>query len=412
MQLEAGKKYTDRRGRIYGPMVQVDDDLFGESAEDYGWYSNGIRSHGKISQGDLVAEYVEPVKADSKPADNRVNPGDGYRLLNVGEVEQADDEWYSRNDDEWRKTVCAGMKVTDFDVSRGYSIRRKAEPAPVESPDDWVEITDPKHVLRDTDQMTLAGNISGEYVGQCRGSGGWVSCQTLIRTGETLGCNKWARARCLRKDLPKVESPDDWVIQDRVPAREGIDFGWNVSAKDFDVYVPDDGWKWSIRDPYTGRMHGSYGDTGRLAVFGDTGRLAVFCRRKDLPPVPPVVDPGEGYRLLADDEITLPTDEREYTEGFNDEWRILPEANRRMVGRAVAAIREEWSGIVIRRKLPPATRTIVLKEWICWDDDYPDSVAIAWRSSSPSDGLDSSNFIAFDHAHPTGNTRTVEIPVT
>ena len=279
---------------------------------------------------DLVAEYVEPVKADSKPADNRVNPGDGYRLLNVGEVEEADDEWCSRNDDEWRKTDCAGMKVTDFDVLQGYSIRRKAEPAP-------------------------------------------------------------------------VESPDDWVIQDRVPAREGIDFGWNVSAKDFDVYVPDDGWKWSIRDPYTGRMHGSYGDTGRLAVF---------CRRKDLPPVPPVVDPGEGYRLLADDEITLPTDEREYTEGFDDEWLILPEANRRMVGRAVAAIREEWSGIVIRRKLPPATRTIVLKEWICWDDDYPDSVAIAWRSSSPSDGLDSSNFIAFDHAHPTGNTRTVEIPVT
>jgi len=258
MQLEAGKKYTDRRGRIYGPMVQVHDDLFGESAEDYGWYSNGIRSPGKISQGDLVAEYVEPVKADSKPADNRVNPGDGYRLLNVGEVEQADDEWYSRNDDEWRKTVCAGMKVTDFDVSQGYSIRRK-----------------------------------------------------------------------------------------------------------------------------------------------------------DLPPEKPVVDPGEGYRLLADDEITLSTDERAYVWGPDDrsEWDTLKEANsREFVGVTVASLLVDRPNMAVRRKLPPATRTIVLKEWICWDDDCPDAAYVEWSSVCPT--RETLKYFGADHAHPTGNTRTAEIPVT
>lgn len=341
MQLEAGKKYTDRRGRVYGPIIKTGSLFWGEHAETPLWNHDGTID--RISRDmDLVAEYVEP--------------------------------------------------------------------APVESPDDWVEITDPKHVLRDTDQMTSAGNISGEYVGQCEGRGGWIPCQTLGRTGEALGCNKWARARCLRKDLPKVESPDDWVIQDRVPAREGIDFGWNVSAKDFDVYVPDDRWKWSISGSYTGRMHGSYG--GRMhGSYGNMSRLAVFCRRKDLPPVPPVVDPGEGYRLLADDEITLSTDERAYVWEPDDrtEWDTLKEANsREFVGVTVASLLVDRPNMAVRRKLSPATRTIVLKEWICWDDDYPDSVAIAWRSSSPSDG----KFTEYDHAHPTGNTRTVEIPVT
>ena len=330
MQLEAGKKYTDRRGRVYGPIIKTGSLFWGEHAETPLWNNDGTID--RISRDmDLVAEYVEPVKADSKPADNRVNPGDGYRLLNVGEVEQADDEWYSRNDDEWRKTVCAGMKVTDFDVSQGYSIRRKAEPAP-------------------------------------------------------------------------VESPDDWVIQDRVPAREGIDFGWNVSAKDFDVYVPDDRWKWSISGSYTGRMHGSYGNMSRLAVF---------CRRKDLPPEKPVVDPGEGYRLLADDEITLSTDERAYVWGPDDrsEWDTLKEANsREFVGVTVASLLVDRPNMAVRRKLPPATRTIVLKEWICWDDDCPDAAYVEWSSVCPT--RETLKYFGADHAHPTGNTRTAEIPVT
>ena len=80
MQLEAGKKYTDRRGRVYGPMVKVSDDLFGEALEDYGWYRDGQRSLGKSVQGDLVAEYAEPVQAE-------------YRMLQDGEVIQDGDEY-------------------------------------------------------------------------------------------------------------------------------------------------------------------------------------------------------------------------------------------------------------------------------------------------------------------------------
>jgi hypothetical protein len=46
MQLEAGKKYTDRRGRVYGPLVKVHCDLFGEDADDYEVaYANDCHHH-------------------------------------------------------------------------------------------------------------------------------------------------------------------------------------------------------------------------------------------------------------------------------------------------------------------------------------------------------------------------------
>jgi hypothetical protein len=67
-----------------------------------------------------------------------------------------------------------------------------------------------------------------------------------------------------------------------------------------------------------------------------------------------------------------------------------------------AKILESWK---------PKTRTVVLKEWICWDDDYPETQSVAWRSVDPSDE-ETNSLVAFDHAHATGNTRTIEIPVT
>lgn len=96
MQLEAGKKYTDRRGRIYGPMITADagGSLFGESPNDYGWYRSGQRSPGKPMQGDLVAEYVEPVQPE-------------YRMLQDGEIVQPGDE-YCGWCGKWEKVPSTG----------------------------------------------------------------------------------------------------------------------------------------------------------------------------------------------------------------------------------------------------------------------------------------------------------------
>jgi len=65
--------------------------------------------------------------------------------------------------------------------------------------------------------------------------------------------------------LPK-ESPDDWVVQDRVPARAEIDRG-HFGNKG---RSPEDMWGFVSESVGVGEMHGHHG-------------MVVYCRRKDLP---------------------------------------------------------------------------------------------------------------------------------
>ena len=64
MQLEAGKKYVDRRGRVYGPLAMCSV-YFGESTGHAFWDSSGSVLVGCKSDLDLVAEYVEPAPVGS-----------------------------------------------------------------------------------------------------------------------------------------------------------------------------------------------------------------------------------------------------------------------------------------------------------------------------------------------------------
>lgn len=78
-----------------------------------------------------------------------------------------------------------------------------------------------------------------------------------------------------------VESPDDWVVQDRVPARPGIDRGWWSS----DDPPADKSYCWAVLENIgNGLVHGYRNDIGLT--------LSVFCRRKDLPAVP---EPAEEF---------------------------------------------------------------------------------------------------------------------
>ena len=198
-----------------------------------------------------------------------------------------------------------------------------------------------------------------------------------------------------------VESPDDWVILDQtiyadhVP-RVGIDQfqGWED--------------KWTDQDTFHSKQ-----PIGEWHVA--TGGNQTRCRRKDLPPVPPVkpvIDPGEGYRLLEPHEVTLPDDERIYVwlDGDRCGWDELALCNpREFVGVKVESLLPSRPDIAIRRKLPPKTRTVTLKEYVCWDDSDASFVTIEWTSGDPSQSF--GVCIEFDHAHPTGNERTIEIPL-
>jgi hypothetical protein len=137
-------------------------------------------------------------------------------------------------------------------------------PSLVESPDDWVEID--------------VGVISKPRINI-----DWMQ----HKTDKTAGYSDWGPAmvfwtteiwerhkqdwkvRCRRKDLPVVESPDDWVTQDRVPPRRGID---QVHWSNWESYRwIDAAYNWD-----EGEIHG-YRDKDDDTV------VSVRCRRKDLP---------------------------------------------------------------------------------------------------------------------------------
>ena len=226
------------------------------------------------------------------------------------------------------------------------------------------------------------------YFGESTGHAFWYSSGSVLR-----GC-KSDLDLIAEYDLPTVpvESPDDWVI---LPPE-------HVLRCRVDEIQYDD-------DPCD-RWHPVMGADGY--VVKDWGHAA-RCRRKDLPPVPavkPVIDPGEGYRLLEPHEVTLPDDERIYVWAADDrgEWDELALCNpREFVGVKVESLLPSRPDIAIRRKLPPKTRTVTLKEYVCWDDSDSSFVTIEWTSGDPSQSF--GVCIQFDHAHPTGNERTIEI---
>lgn len=129
----------------------------------------------------------------------------------------------------------------------------------------YVELTDPNHILRPTDEMTARGNF-----GTHRGPDHWLGCMTaeqLTRTGETVGRNSWARCRCRVEDKPV-----EWVVQDRVPVRLGIDrISWTFDDVE-EAHSPLEG------GLSQGKMHGTPHPSGSSLW------LRVWCRPSDLPP--------------------------------------------------------------------------------------------------------------------------------
>jgi hypothetical protein len=185
MQLEAGKKYVDRRGRVYGPLVAVGASCFGEGPDDYAWTPSGHRSNGPIlTDADLVAEYVEP--------------------------------------------------------------------APAESPDDWVMLP-PKHVLRRcVDFIQYDGDLSGP----------WHA--VLGAAGMTV--KNWVyAARCRRKDLPPLPPKTRTVV-----LKEWI--CWDDCAPG--VYTFD----WCSVDPTL--EHGKYTEFDHAIATGNERTVEVPCGRE------------------------------------------------------------------------------------------------------------------------------------
>jgi hypothetical protein len=80
-------------------------------------------------------------------------------------------------------------------------------------------------------------------------------------------------------------------------------------------------------------------------------------------------------------------------------WYV-PRSWQRITAGEAANIVASWKA---------ATRKVVLKEWICWD--YQGEEHVRWQSYDPATqgGTFESCYL---FSHPTGNERTVEIPIT
>jgi len=79
-----------------------------------------------------------------------------------------------------------------------------------------------------------------------------------------------AENRQLAGSADQTDSPDDWVTQDLVPGRPGID-QWRWWRQD----ETDSGWGWSRLSQSVNQMHGF--------IDSDGDRFEIRCRRKDLP---------------------------------------------------------------------------------------------------------------------------------
>jgi hypothetical protein len=187
-KLEAGKKYVDRRGRVYGPMIQ-NCGRFDEVQDSYGWGGDGRRNHSGESQIDLVAEYVEPAPVE-------------YRLLDEGEIIQSGDEWKCGK--SW---ISEGLSVGKKWRSHLYvPHRRRVEPpTPVESPDDWV-VQDRVPPRAGIDQV---GYTDKPGLGWCDAQGKWFN----VTHGSDTGCGI-LQVRCRRRHLPPLPP-----VQTKIPVR-------------------------------------------------------------------------------------------------------------------------------------------------------------------------------------------------
>ena len=226
--------------------------------EDVGFFSSKMRFFCREFRHEPRCTgfgWVEPTAETFRTID--VNPGEGYRWLEDDEIVTPTDEVFRPDMSPcWVTPLTrAGYTVAyrgddDYPVRRSIARTQPVEPpaidsndiplnpvpgkvvatgtvtfTPVESPDDWVNITEThsEHILR------------GEGIDQCKNTGSDVWAAVVGLIGESIKSVRYAyKIRCRRKDLPgavpaTVYDPETFTSDwgpfehkgDRVPDEKG-----------------------------------------------------------------------------------------------------------------------------------------------------------------------------------------------
>lgn len=135
--------------------------------------------------------------------------------------------------------------------------------------DDRKPFADCDHIVR-TSKTEMCGINACD--GTETGTAKWGEYQAdLVAAGQWIQITKEEAESRIEKPQP-VESPDDWVVQDRVPRRIGIDqFRWIFSSGESE-------WRDERYYEHAVYTHGEVDSSGH--------RFELRCRRKDLPPLP------------------------------------------------------------------------------------------------------------------------------
>ncbi len=265
-------------------------------------------------------EYCCPCEVDNKPRNNAVpphisksdtstpDPGPGYRLIDPAvDTPQEGDEFWNIPDSKWQ--VRDPWNTEKPFMAPGNHYRRRVTPEPVckreafsgggspsprecgvcgEGPCTKVDAeTFPQWIIMADGRRFLDGgyirriskdryvSVSGD--GQESGHRWTTTEQHRLNEGGWIVATEAEALALLNKPQP-AESPDDWVTQDRVPVRVGVDW----------FRYSDSEWRLvEARNNFDGKeIHG-------WIHPWETKPLQVRCRRKDLPPLPTEIHIGD-----------------------------------------------------------------------------------------------------------------------
>ena len=252
LKLEAGKKYVDRRGRVFGP-VYCYGSYFCENKDMPMWYENGrIGSFAKPnSDMDLVAEYVEPesypAEPASSPADDEypqywtaLEPCHAYVLL-----ERNGDHYCIEKDGtktgphvwayvphENRRRITkeeAEAMLTAYKSANPIPAEpipvepipadQNQQPSPIESPEGWVEIDKekfPELVPRPSDVLLFKDEETQKHAKGCSPIG--------VNNLSPISHPTWKNYKfvCRRKDLPSSPADETNVKENLAPTNREL----------------------------------------------------------------------------------------------------------------------------------------------------------------------------------------------
>lgn len=226
-----------------------------EGVKDFGW--DGYRF-------DLVEDEVPVPRIPGVP--------EGYQVIRIGSPMTGESfiNWQGKLEVE---------PPNGYHAAKCYPIVEKVGP-PVAPPKPEPPKPDPHfYNVGDTLRVVCNSGYSHFSIGdigtvvRIERSGGTTHSYDMVTFKGPSGRTSEMYAKRFEK---VIESPDDLVVQDVVPARTGIDRGWWVRPDQFDTWEISPVHSWRMYALHAGKRHG---DTIELGV----DRLVVMCYRRDLP---------------------------------------------------------------------------------------------------------------------------------